>query len=238
MNYEFLPRIEDPDVRGRARKVLCAMEMLPEAAGKPIGRSTPSANPDHLPPEIQKRGRLTEKPPRERSLFERYLYAFSFAERGESRPDPAYHYSFLTTCAERDYRYHTEGLPPDAEAGSMSHIGDAQGRDGAKVESEKGDELVRHYEGVIAAEVAMVEDVRIEWVWKVREQRGRDRDTGHPVPGWRGWDHEQRFQRVQTLKTRKLDGKLVSQQWVAAELGTSRQSVQRYWERMPRQEAA
>lgn len=242
MNYPFLERIADPDVRRRAKKVLCAMELLSENSAAPMGYSTPSSEPDRLPRGIAKRSKVAQlgKPGRDRPLFERYLYAFSFAERGETRPDPAYHYSFLTACAERDYRYYTEGLPPDAEAGSVSHIGDAQGRDGAKVEAEKGDELVRHYEGVIAAEVAMVENVRIQWVWKARKQRGRDEETGHPLPGWRGWNHEQRFNRVQTLKTRrdKRTGKLVTQDWVAAELGTSRSAVQRYWERMPRQEAA
>lgn len=243
MNYPFLARIEDPEVRKRARKVLVALELLCEAPAKPIGRATPSSDPDHLPKGTDKRAKVADlgKPGRHRPLFERYLYAFSFAERGETRPDPQHHYNLLTTFAERDHRHHTQGLPPGAVAGGHLHLAEGQSRDGAAVQREKDAELVRAYVGVPAAEVAMFEGVRIEVVWAARERHDpkHDRDTGHPVSGWPGWTHEERFNRVQTLKTRKYtNGKPVTQQWVASKLGTSRSAVQRYWERMPQERAA
>lgn len=243
MNYPFLAQIEDPDVRKRARKVLVEMELLSEAPANPIGRATPSSEPDHLPKGTDKRTAVAKlgKPGRERPLFERYLYAFSFAERGETRPDPQHHYALLTTFAERDYRHHTEGLPPEKVAGNLyGQLAEGQSRDGAALQREKEAEIRANYVGVPAAEVAMFENVHIQFVWAARDRGDprRDRDSGHPISGWPNWSDEQRYQRVQTLRTRRMasTGRRVTQDWVAAELGTSRSAVQRYWE--PRERAA
>lgn len=228
MNYPFLAQIDDTfddgELRRRVRKVLRQMELLSEARAMTIGLGTHGGEPDHLPPETQKLAmRADGKPPRERSLFERYLWEF---EQCPKRQDPQWAFRLLCACAERDLEHHLRGPGPSKIAGNLyGTLGEGQSRNGAAVEKEKGDELVRDYEGAPAAEVAQITQQRVEWVMKARELRGRDPETGLPKPEWFSWTPQRRRNEV---ATRAL-GQGMTQEQIAGELGVSVRTIRRFW---------
>ena len=236
MDYPFLAAVDDGfdngELRRRIRKVLSSMELLSEARAMTIGLGTHGGDPDHLPPELQKKGALVidGKPPRERSLFERYFWEF---EQCLTRPDPQWAFRLLCACAERDYEHHLQGGGAQAVAGGVHHISEGQSRDGALVEKEHGDQLVHDYEGAPAGEVAQITQQPVGWVQKARELRGRDPETGLPKPGWKGWNKERRAIEVERRQEAGM-----TQHEISADLSISLSTVKRHWPREDRRRAA
>jgi hypothetical protein len=216
---------EDLELERRIRAVLADLARVSEASAGQVGRSSPSAEEDRQIPQGVRIGRANpDRPPsKDRSLYD--FYAWHFAR---ARTDHQRRLFLFLAETDLDQRRHK---PPEQMTALGSHLG-------REVGDERDHRIISWYEGISALEVAVLESAHAGYcseanVRKVRSERRRDQNTGHPLPGWYGWSTEQR---IKEIRSRLNLGR--SMRSVARELDTSLSNVQRELDRAHRPKAA
>lgn len=207
--------MRDRELDERVRQVLAdlaALSEVPAAATTRSSRDADDALPRGVNPSL-KANPTDRPPPRDRSLYDFYAWHFERATADAHR-------RVLLFMAEGDLKARRWKAPEGklALAGAASEQGD------------KRDERIHSlYVGMHPLEAALLEShhggyCSEENVRAVRRRRRADEATGHPLPGWRGWTDEERTKRSRHL--RDQGGKSLAA--IAAELGTTKASVNRY----------
>lgn len=213
MNNNILTRI-DPELARRANTIICKLKLLGEAksSGKISAEGLQQKAESSPPPEVRLDSDAAQPPPKDRSLYEWYIWHFA-------RATSEYRFRLLCYLAERDYeRYRRR--PSDAKRGPIT----LRGKDGGEAETEGMKRIVEWYSGIEAVEVAILEECSIDHVRKARRVFRRVESDGRALTGWKGWDDDERLAQVKRLRVGGY-----SQQEVAAELGVSDRTVRKYW---------
>lgn len=237
------------------RDVLAKLSMLSEVSAAGLephtsqGKSS-SKVPSGVGDEVQ-RSDPDRPPPKERSLFDWYVWKFQ-----RHQDDPKRLISLLL-LAERDYltrRFHSpdraalrsgkvddedvliwscpvcqsverDWISPQTPLCSHGHaeIEMTKVADGLLAERAAAERICEWYVGLSAIEVAIEEGVTEAWVKKARREHGRNPDDGRPLPEFYGWDEKTRSAKVLLL------AETMSQSAAADHLGVDRKSVHRYW---------
>jgi predicted Fe-S protein YdhL (DUF1289 family) len=212
---EYAIRGLDPELARRANTILCKLKLLGEA--KSSGRISAVGHQQKAdasaPPETNlKNPDQNQPPPKDRSLYDWYLWHFSRA-RNE------YKWRLLCYLAERDYERYVK-RPPDRGPLTL------RGKDGEEAEREGMKRIVEWYAGLDAQEVAILEECSAEHVKKARRVFRKQESDGREVPGWRGMSEEGRYEVITEYRLRGL-----KQFEVAGELGVSERTLRKYWKK-------
>jgi uncharacterized protein YbdZ (MbtH family) len=207
----MIDRIEDDDLRTDIRRVLARLETLSESRASNPERSARSSETPLGPPEF---ANLSEKdcPPSDRSLFDHFRWRFHKAIASGASTKRLY---FLLWEAEKAYE--TRVVPPDPDNPRMALILTRADENALKRK------VCEDYEGQHSYRVHLDLDLPQGWVERVREEAGREPETGYLRPKWRELPEEKKRELVQLLRA---DGK--TQEEAARWLGVSRRTVVTY----------
>ena len=207
----FLAEIDDRELRVEIRAILAQFEILSDARASSPGRSPRSPETPLGPPGF---AGLSNRqcPPEERSLYEHFRWRFENAVRSGASRKTLY---FLLWEAEKALRIRTTAPNPDNP------------RKALVLTRADEDALIRHvladHEGLHSYKVHLDLDLPQGWIEKIREDDGREPETGHLRPKWKGLDDLTKRTLVATLRS---EGK--TQEEVARWLGVSRRTVVTY----------
>lgn len=203
----------DPELQARAKNILSKLKLLGEASsGGIVTIAGKQAADSKAPPESRPERASHQPPPKDRSLYDWYVWQFA-------RATSDHRYRLLCYLAERDYeRYRRR--PDDSRRGPIS----LRGKDGGSGEVESMRRIVAWYEGLDALEVAILEECSIGHVKKARRVHRRNEEDGRERNGWEGWDEERRV-----IEIRQRRAKGWGQKKVADDIGVAKRTVQRYW---------
>ena len=199
------------------REVLVRLSTLSEAPASNFEPRTSQSAPGSIVPmgaSLRRDGR--RPPPKDRSLFDWYVWQFQDAAEEPQRLLSLY------LLAEREYqerRFH-DARRVGLRKGALTE-NDVQ--DGGAAERAAAERVIDWYEGLSALEVAINERTTEVWVKKARRQNGRNPDDGRPLPEFYGWDEDARAAKVRLLAETMSQGK------AADHLGVDRKTVSRYW---------
>jgi hypothetical protein len=203
--------IDDPELRVEVRSVLARLETLSEGRASSPERSARSSETPLGPPEF---AGLSEKdcPPEDRSLYDHFRWRFEHALAvgvGTKR------LWFLLWEAEKAYE--TRTVAPDPDNPRMALVLTRADENALK------QKVCSDYEGQHSYRVHLDLDLPQGWVEKVREEDGREPETGYRRPKWRELDDEAKRFFVSSLRGRGL-----TQAEAARWLGVSRRTVVTY----------
>lgn len=201
--------IDDAELRTEIRGVLARLEVLSDASAATPGRSSRSSETPIGPPGFAGLSEL-DCPPEDRSLYEHFRYRFEKAVRSGSSRKALY---FLLWEAEKALRLRIVRPESDRQALVLNRADE--------------DALIRRvltdYEGQHSYRVHLDLDLPQGWIERIREQDGREPETGYRRPKWRGLDEGVKRELVRSLQE---SGK--NQTEVARWLGVSRKTVANY----------
>ena len=205
----WIGEIDDPELRAEIRAVLARLELLSDASAATPGRSSRSSETPIGPPGFAGLSAL-DCPPEDRSLYEHFAYRFEKAVRSGSSRKALY---FLLWEAEKALRLRVVRPESDRQALVLNRADE--------------DALIRRilndYEGDHSYRVHLDLDLPQGWIERIREQDGREPETGYRRPKWRGLSEPMKRQIVRRLRD---EGK--TQAEVARWLGVSRRTVVTY----------
>ena len=207
----FLSLIDDDELRAEIRSVLARFEVLSDVKASPTSRTSRSSETPIGPPGFAGiSGRTC--PPEERSLYDHFRHRFANAVRSGASRKTLY---FLLWEAEKALRIRV--VPPDPD----NH------REALILTRADENALIRHtltdFEGVHSYKVHLDLDVSQGWIEKVREDDGREPETGYKRPQWKALNEGTKRSIVAGLRS---EGK--TQEEVARWLGVSRRTVVNY----------
>lgn len=207
----WLDGIQDADLRLEIRTVLARLETLSEARAANPERSSRSSETPLGPPEF---AGLSERdcPPEERSLYDHFRWRF---ETAVVRNAPIKRLWFLLWEAEKAYE--TRTVPAGPENPRMALVLTRADEDALKRK------VLSDYEGEHSYRVHLALNLPQGWVEKVREDDGREPETGYQRPKWRELPDETKRSIVRGLRE---CGK--TQEETAKWLGISRRTVVTY----------
>lgn len=207
----FLELIDDAELRTEIRAVLAKLEALSEARAANPERSARSSETPLGPPEF---AGLSEKdcPPEERSLYDHFRWRFGKAV-GNGAPRKRLY--FLLWEAENAFE--TRTVPPSEDNPRRALV--LTRADESALKKKVADD----YEGEHSYRVALALNLPQGWVEKVREEVGREPETGYLRPKWRELSDEMKREIVTGLRRQ---GK--TQEETARWLGISRRTVVTY----------
>lgn len=210
----MIDRIEDRELRLEVRTILGKLETLSDGRAASTERSSRSSETPLGPPEF---ANLSEKdcPPADRSLFDHFRWRFDRAIASGASTKRLY---FLLWEAEKAYE--TRVVPPDPDNPRMALIL-TRADEGALKRKVCAD-----YEGEHSYRVHLDLDLPQGWVERVREEDGREPETGYLRPKWRELTDDAKRELVRLLRA---DGK--TQEETARWLGVSRRTVVTYQDR-------
>jgi hypothetical protein len=163
-------------------------------------------------------------PPKERSLFDFYVWHFS-------RADPEDHDRLLNLwlLAERDYHARALHIPRRVAVRSGE---DAIGKlSGEAAEREAAKRVVELYEGRSAEEAAVFEYTTVQVIHKARKMHKRNLDDGRPRPPFRDWSEVERRRQIALLIAReKHQDRIIGAKAIAKHFGVDKNTVKRYLE--------
>lgn len=207
----FLNLIDDRELRQEIRQILARLEMLSDASASPPGRSSRSSETPLGPPGFAGLSSL-DCPPEERSLYAHFAFRFEKAvESGASRKS----LYFLLWEAEKALRLRVVAPDPDDPRRALI------------LTRADEDALVRHvlskFEGEHSYRVHLDLDLPQGWIERIREQDGREPETGYRRPKWKSLDEATKRTLIRDLREQ---GK--TQEETARWLGISRRTVVNY----------
>lgn len=210
----FLEKIDDDELRLEIRTVLGRLEMLSDARSANPERSSRSSETPIGPPEF---AGLSERdrPPEERSLFDHFRWRFEKAVHDGASTKRLY---FLLWEAEKSWE--TRTVPPDPDNPRRALVLTRADEDALKRK------LLEDFVGVHSYRVHLDLSLPQGWIEKVREDDGREPETGYQRPKWRGLSDTEKRLFVRSLREQ---GK--TQAEVAKWLGISRRTVVTYQDR-------
>lgn len=198
----------DPELARRAQTILVKLKLLGEASSTSIVAFDGNRTHGTKAPSGARDRDNAKPPPKDRSLYDWYLWHFTRAATDDKR-------RLLCFLAERDYeKYRRRSPQPRSDEGAEGEVA------GMK-------RIVEWYEGLSTLEVAILEDCSAGFVEKARRVHRRDPEDGFVRDGWQGWDEEKRTAEVTKLKQRK-----VGQREAARRLETSPSTMNRYWKKV------
>jgi len=207
----FLAAIDDAELRQDIRTILARLATLAEGRAVPTERSSRSSEAPIGPPEF---AGLSNRdcPPEDRSLFDHFRWRFEKAiERGATTKT----LYFLLWEAEKAYE--TRTVAPDRDDPRRALILTRADEDGLK------DHVLTNYEDQHSYRVALDLSLPQGWVEKIREDDGREPETGQRRPKWRDLDETMKRALVERLRS---EGR--TQEETAKWLGISRRTVVTY----------
>lgn len=211
---DFLSAIEDAELRQDIRTVLARLSTLSESRAVPTERSSRSSEAPIGPPGF---ANLSNRdcPPEERSLFDHFRWRFEKAvERGASTKN----LYFLLWEAEKAYETRTVAPDPDDPRRALV------------LTRADEDALKRHvlteYEDEHSYRVHLELNLPQGWIEKIREDDGREPETGLRRPRWRELDDSMKRHLVIRLRS---EGRTLAE--TAKWLGISRRTVVTYQKR-------
>lgn len=195
-----------PSIEARIQSVLSQLQMLSEADAAPISSMPGAPGSSHgAPPRGAQLGDTKQgPPPKDRSLFDWYRWHFQEAKTDERK-------RLLLYLAERDLDGRRHQSPQ------------LRGKQGPEDESASMERVVEWYQGVDALEVAVLEGVNVQHIYKARRKHKRNLSDGRELNQWREWDEERR--RI-AIANRLSAGH--SKTEIADALQISRRTVARY----------
>jgi hypothetical protein len=205
----FLTLVDDAELRAEIRAILARLEFLSDTSAAAPGRSSRSSETPLGPPGF---AGLSEKdcPPEERSLYEHFRYRFEKAIDSGATRKTLY---FLLWEAEKALRLRVIGPDPDRKALVLTRADE--------------EALIRRvltdYEGEHSYRVYLDLDLPQGWIEKIREDDGREPETGFRRPKWKDLDEALKRSLVSDLRAA---GK--TQAETARWLGVSRRTVVTY----------
>ena len=207
----WLDRIPDADLRLEIRTILARLETLSEARAANPERSSRSSETPLGPPDF---ANLSERdcPPEERSLYDHFRWRF---EQAVVKNAPTKRLWFILWEAEKAYEDRTIPAGPDNPRTAL--ILTRADEDALKRK------VVSDYEGEHSYRVHLALNLPQGWVEKVREDDGREPETGYLRPKWRELTDDEKRLYVRSLRDR---GK--TQDETARWLGVSRRTVVTY----------
>jgi DNA-binding CsgD family transcriptional regulator len=162
----------------------------------------------------------SEGPPvKERSLYEWWLWRFIDAAKGETTEFDMWK---LVWQAERDFMERHCRVPQRVELRSGA-LTENDATDGGAAERAAAERVVEFYEGVSAAEVAVLEYTTEAWTKKARRMHGRNPHDGRPAPEFLDWDEERRTREVAELAAKDLGAKAIGKR-----LGVDKNTIKKY----------
>lgn len=205
---EFYALIVDPELRLEIRKILARLETLSDGRAANPERSARSSEAPLGPPEF---AGLSERdcPPEDRSLYDHFRWRFEKAARSGASTKRLY---FLLWEAEKAYE--TRTVPPDPENPRTALVLTRADEEALKRK------VLSDFEGEHSYRVHLELSLPQGWIEKVREDDGREPETGNRRPKWRDLDPETKRAMVAHLREQ---GK--TQDEVARWLGISRRTV-------------
>lgn len=211
MNLDFLEEVDDRELRFEIRAILTRLETLSEGRAANPERSSRSSETPVGPPEF---AGLSERdcPPEDRSLYDHFRWRFA---RAVAVSAPRKRLYFLLWEAENAYE--TRTVPPSEENPRRALVLTRVDEDALKRK------VVQDYEGEHSFRVALALSLPQGWVERVREDGGREPETGYLRPKWRELDDSRKRAFVRMLRDR---GK--TQEETAQWLGISRRTVVEY----------
>lgn len=204
----WLDRIPDADLRLEIRTILARLETLSEARAANPERSSRSSETPLGPPEF---ANLSERdcPPEERSLYDHFRWRF---EQAVVKNAPTKRLWFILWEAEKSYEDRT--VPAGPENPRTALILTRADEDALKRK------VVSDYEGEHSYRVHLALNLPQGWVEKVREENGREPETGQLRPVWRDLDDGMKRSLIAGFRSQ---GK--TQEETARWLGISRRTV-------------
>ncbi len=201
--------IDDPELRAEIRAVLARLELLSDASAATPGRSSRSSETPIGPPGFAGLSAL-DCPPEDRSLYEHFRYRFENAVRSGATRKTLY---FLLWEAEKALRLRIVRPESDRQALVLTRADE--------------DALIRRvltdYEGQHSYRVHLDLDLPQGWIERIREQDGREPETGYRRPKWKDLDDPMKRSIVSGLRDQ---GKTVEE--TARWLGVSTRTVVTY----------
>lgn len=206
----FLEDIQDAELRLEIRTVLGRLEMLSDARAANPERSSRSSETPIGPPEF---AGLSERdrPPEDRSLFDAFRWRFEKAVRDGASTKRLY---FLLWEAEKAWE--TRTVPPDPDNPRRALVLTRADEEALKRK------LIADFEGVHSYRVHLDLSLPQGWIEKVREDNGREPETGLLRPKWRELTEADKRLIVSSLRREKTQAE------VARWLGISRRTVVTY----------
>lgn len=214
------------DLDQRIRNVLAELSTLSEAATANLDPDKHHGAPDSsVPAGATLRLGSNQPPPKERSLFDWYVWEFTHnAEDPETLEK-------LCDLAEQELKERREFDREriDLRRGALT---DNDVRDGGLAERVHGKRVVDWYEGKPAIVAAHIEKTTEAWIRKVRRQHKRDPDTGRARPAFLDWDEEERRRQVNLLIAREWNEhqREIGARRLAEHFGVAVSTIQRYLE--------
>ena len=206
----------DPELDRRIANVLAKLATLSEVPAASIDVTQAKDAEGHdLPGGVSVRHRDPDKPPPlDRSLYDYFAFMFARCTTDAERRLWLY-------LAEDAYANRVSRPPDQRAAGTLK-----QKREGTE---DRDHRIIEWYEGVDSLRAAIAESSHAGYcseanVRKVRRDARRNPDNGHRLPGWAGWSDEERVKAINSWRAKGV----TSPTAIAAELGTRRQSVERY----------
>jgi hypothetical protein len=200
--------IDDPELRFEIRTVLGRLETLSDGRAANPERSSRSSETPLGPPEFAGLSQ-NDCPPPDRSLFDFFRWRFEQAVRAGASRKRLY---FLLWEAEKAYE--TRTVPPDPDNPRMALILTRADESALKRK------VCEDYEGEHSYKVHLDLDLPQGWVERVREEAGREPETGYLRPKWRELTDDDKLALVQRFRQA---GK--TQEETARWLGVSRRTV-------------
>ena len=204
----MIEQIEDDELRLAIRSILGKLETLADGGTSSPERSVRSSETPLGPPGFANLS-SAECPPEARSLFDYFRWRFERLIASQASRKRLY---FLLWEAEKAYE--TRAVPPDLENPRMALILTRADEDALK------QKVCAEYEGQHSYRVHLDLDLPQGWVEKVREENGREPETGYLRPKWRDLDDDAKRELVRRLRSL---GK--TQEETARWLGISRRTV-------------
>jgi uncharacterized protein YbdZ (MbtH family) len=204
----MIDRIEDRELRLEVRTILGKLETLSDGRAASTERSARSSETPLGPPEF---ANLSEAdcPPADRSLFDHFRWRFDRAIASGASTKRIY---FLLWEAEKAYQ--TRTVPPDPDNPRTALILNRADEEALKRK------VCADYEGQHSYRVHLELDLPQGWVERVREEDGREPETGYRRPKWRELTDEDKVALVQRFR-----GAGKTQEETARWLGVSRRTV-------------
>lgn len=204
----MISRIQDAELRDSIRSILARLELLADGGTASIENSVRSSETPLGPPGF---ANITQSkcPPEGRSLYDHFKWRFENAIRSGASNKKLY---FLLWEAEKAYE--TRVMPPDPENPRVALILTRADEDTLKRR------IVETYEGEHSYRVHLDLNLPQGWIEKVREESGREPETGYLRPKWRKLHDSEKRSFIRSLRQQ---GK--TQQETARWLGISRRTV-------------
>ena len=206
-----LDQIADRELRSEIRTILAKLETLSEVKAATVGRSSRSSETPVGPPEF---AGLSEKdcPPEDRSLFDHFRFRFQKAIQSGASTKSLY---FLIWEAEKAFETRTVAPGPDDPRMALVLT---RADENALIRKVRED-----YEGIHSFRVHLDLNLPQGWIEKVREDDGREPETGFRRPRWNRLTDGEKRAMVSRLRERGM-----TQNEVAKWLGVSRRTVVTY----------